>query len=233
MSTEAISQPKLEYSPQSINQQLASGMSRDDLAFEFGHKSFKSTDMYMRRHGYVWDAEIGLYMLAPVQPAPERPVSASVKKIRQILQYFEDGMDPKAIAKLLGFASHTGLAEFMKEKHYFWNSEIQNYELRGGEIPPDQPADDTDPDDDFVEKLARNRDKITEILAGDARPEPPRYFIPGTRMPKSIHMSSTLNELLKTFCDENGMNQREFFDIATIETLKKYGYAAEVKGVLS
>lgn len=233
MSTEAISPNQLEYSPQSINQQLATGLTREDLAFEYGHKSFKSIDMYMRRHGYVWDAEIGLYTLAPTFQPPEKPVSASVKKIRQILQYFEDGMDPKAIAKLLGFASHTGMAEFMKEKLYFWNSDIQNYELRGGEIPQDQPTDDTDPDNDFVEKLARNRDKITEILAGDARPEPPRYFIPGTRMPKSIHMSSTLNELLKTFCDENGTNQREFFDIAIIETLKKYGYAAEVKGILS
>ncbi len=31
---------------------------------------------------------------------------------------------------------------------------------------------------------------------------------------------------------DNNINQREFFEIAAIEMMKKYGYEAEIKGLL-
>ena len=60
----------------------------------------------------------------------------------------------------------------------------------------------------------------------------PRYALPGLRIAKTIQITYPLTEFIKEFTEAKNIIQREFFEIAAIEFLKKYGYAAEVKGLL-
>ncbi len=52
--------PKMEgfaYTPEGISKQLLSETSREHLAKLFGHKSWKTVDMFMRRKNYAWNGE--------------------------------------------------------------------------------------------------------------------------------------------------------------------------------
>jgi len=52
------------------------------------------------------------------------------------------------------------------------------------------------------------------------------------RVAKTIQITNRLNQLLLNFTADKNINQREFFEIAVIEMMKKYGYEAEIKGLL-
>jgi len=54
----------------------------------------------------------------------------------------------------------------------------------------------------------------------------------GVRVAKTIQFSNRLNQLILNFTADKNINQREFFEIAVIEMMKKYGYEAEIKGLL-
>jgi len=60
----------------------------------------------------------------------------------------------------------------------------------------------------------------------------PRYSLAGVRVAKTIQFSNRLNQLILNFTADKNINQREFFEIAVIEMMKKYGYEAEIKGLL-
>ncbi len=60
----------------------------------------------------------------------------------------------------------------------------------------------------------------------------PRYSLAGLRVAKTIQLSNRLNQLVMNFTADKDINQREFFEIAAIEMMKKYGYEAEIKGLL-
>ena len=60
----------------------------------------------------------------------------------------------------------------------------------------------------------------------------PRYSLGGLRVAKTMQFSNNLNQLLLNFTADKNINQREFFEIAAIEMMKKYGYEAEIKGLL-
>lgn len=52
---------KKKYDEHYIVEQLGSGMTREEVAAELGHKDYRSLDMYMRRRGYTWDGEYQTY----------------------------------------------------------------------------------------------------------------------------------------------------------------------------
>lgn len=116
---------------------LAEGKTRDELAEAFGHKNYKTLDIYMRRRNFTWDRHKQTYVPAfrrfDAETISERPVPST--KVANVLSFFErEDADPCVIAKQLGFTDHRELANYMKGKGYEWSSEKKNYVRKVGII---------------------------------------------------------------------------------------------------
>lgn len=120
-----------------ILQGFAEGKSREELAKEFGHKTYKSLDMYMRRRNFTWDGRKGTYV--PLYSRVDREqVELSLvpsTKVARVLALFEkEGADARTVAKQLGFQDHRELATYMKARGYEWSSEKGTYVKMLGEV---------------------------------------------------------------------------------------------------
>ncbi len=227
------------YTPENINRQLMLGRSRDELAVMYGHKNFKTLDMFMRRKGFYWDREKQLYLVkAKKTKNSEEKQQTPTKRIQTILNLFAEGKGPKEVAKATGFNNHLALANYMKEKNYLWNIKTNMYEYQNGKINEEAETEDNVeyPDrnnqhEDLMQFFLNNKNKISEIINNEKK-EVPRYKLNGYKISKYFQISHKLEELLKEFSSENNITQREIIEIGIIETLMKYGYAAEIKGVL-
>ncbi len=227
------------YTPDNINKQLLSGASREHLAKFFGHKSYKSLDMFMRRKNYAWNGNKQVYEIKAKKPKKEDfdEEQTESKRVRQILKSFKEGKDAKKIAKELGFKNHLVLAEYMGDKGYLWNHKTLSYELvEGNKSAPDvmekvEASSADGYDQETVSFIMENKDKIMELLEEDSYKELPRYRVKGYKINKCIQLSHKLDLLLKDFCEDHNITQREIFEISLVETLKRYGYEAEIKGI--
>lgn len=216
------------YTPESINQQLLQGKSREELGRLFGHKNYKTLDIFMRRKGYTWDRDKQLYVVKGVKPKEAIERTPTTKTLQQALKLFETGEDPKEIARQLGFKSHLALADYMKNKGYIWNQHSQRYEYQVGEVDKEEPAA---MQPDSPQQVSQS--DIEDAISNNGSKSIPRYNLPGVRVVKTLQVSNALNELLKHFAEEKNITQREFLEIAIIEAMSRYGYEAEVKGVMS
>ena len=229
----------IAYTPENINKQLLLGKSREQLAKLFGHKSYKSLDMYMRRKNYAWNGDKQVYEIKAKRPKKEdlNEDQAGSKRVRQILKAFKEGKDAKRIAKEFGFKNHLILAEYMKDNGYRWSSTNLCYEYVEGNtsVPEAMKKDEFSTTDGYggetISFIMENKDRIMELLEQDNSKELPRYSIKGYRINKCIQLSHKLDLLLKDFCEDYSITQREMFEISLIETLNKYGYEAEIKGI--
>jgi hypothetical protein len=221
------------YTPDNINQQLLSGASREQLAKLFGHKSWKTVDMFMRRKGYSWNGDKQVYEIKAKRPKNEDfdEEQTGSKRVRQILKSFKEGKDAKKIASELGFKNHLALAEYMKDKEYLWNHQEKCYQFKGSGIGEQEASTvssgNTDKElEELFHQFLSNREEF------DGTKNLPRYSLAGLRVAKTIQFSNRLNQLLLNFTADKNINQRECFEIAAIEMMKKYGYEAEIKGLL-
>ena len=225
----------IPYTPENINYQLTLGKSREELARNFGHKNYKTLDIFMRRKGYSWNRDKQVYELKGIKAVEEaEDVSPGTKKVRQILKLFEEEKDPRDVAKEVGFKNHLVLAEYMQEKGYTWNHKSQRYEPQVGEVSQktEEKADKpTGNEEEMMQLLLQNKDKLQEMLNNNGE-SLPRYSMSGVRIAKTLHIAYKLNELIKQFAEDKDITQREFFELAAMELMKKYGYEAEVKGLL-
>lgn len=253
------------YDENFILQKLMEGISREELAQELGHKSYRSLDMYMRRRGYRWDSDKQIYVLKP-KSNTSSVHSSTTPKIQRILSLFETGIEPKEVAKRVGLKDHRTMAMYMKSKGYIWSSENQNYILLKGPVPTAKNNDFTNSSKNTVENYAqcnnisieekrsngcasdvnlsnidrlnklipmlemieRNKDKLAQLLAVNDGGKIPRYVIGGITITKSLCMSHSLSELVIEFSKEKNISQKEIFEVAIIEFLKKYGYEKEI-----
>lgn len=230
---------EIAYTPDSINQQLLLGTKREELAEIFEHKNYRTLDVFMRRKGYTWDRDNQIYVLKGIKPKGDIEKTPATKRLEQALKLINEGKDPKEVARQLGFKSHLALANYMKEKGYLWDKQEQTYKQQTGEISDNtamrtqtaMPAE-LSQQDEMLQMLIKNRDKLAEIINGNGSESLPRYSLPGVRIAKTIHISNRLNELVKQFSEEKNINQRELIELAIIETMRKYGYEAEIKGLL-
>ena len=230
----------IAYTPENINKQLLLGKSREQLAKLYGHKSWKTVDMFMRRKNYAWNGDKQVYEIKAKRPKEEDSTEEQTgsKRVRQVLKSFKEGKDAKRTAKELGFKNHLALAEFMKDKGYLWDHQESCYQFRGSEAVKDEPAklsckDSENPElEEMVHVLLNNRDYLDILYQLDSNKNLPRYSLGDTRIAKTIHMSNRLNQLVMSFTTDKDINQREFFEIAAIEMMKNFGYEAEVKGLL-
>ncbi|MDS1029684.1 hypothetical protein RDV78_04080 [Bacillota bacterium LX-D] len=240
------------YDDKFILKRLIEGKTRDEIASELGHKSYRTLDMYMRRHGYLWDNFKQTYVLKTAEL--DYPVlNMETSKVSKVISFFESGLDPREIAKKLSFRDHHDLAEYMKGKGYVWSLEQKNYVLNKCTVTEEQPTeaeplplDNDNPEDDayeteviiknllpMLQMINKNRDRLAELLAINESGTIPRYVIGGITITKSLCMSHYLAEMVKDFSKEKNISQREIFEVALIEFFKKYGFEKEVRALFS
>ncbi|WP_077369479.1 hypothetical protein [Anaerosalibacter sp. Marseille-P3206] len=246
---------RIDYDEHFILRSLAEGKTREEIAKILKHKSFRTLDMFMRRRGYKWDSEKQNYILES-QKTNDDYDSISSSKVQQIIDLFKAKIDPKEIAKRVGMTDHMAIAQYMKDKGYAWSPEEQNYTLIKGEIPQTNTVSinnntpenvnieyETEPTTylsklDRLEKLIplletidKNKERILDLLVINDEGTIPRYVVGGITITKSICMSHRLANLVKEFSIEKNISQKEIFEIAIIEFLKKYGYESEINAL--
>ena len=223
----------IAYTPENINKQLLLGKSREQLAKLYGHKSWKTVDMFMRRKGYSWNGDKQVYEIKAKRPKKEDVTDdhAGSKRVRQILKAFKEGKDAKKIAKELGFKNHLILAEYMKDKGYLWDHKESCYKFKDSAVD-EKEIGSVHSNNMGLELEERSQQFLDEREQLGGNNNLPRYSLAGLRVAKTIQFSNNLNQLLLNFTVDKNINQREFFEIAAIEMMKKYGYEAEIKGLL-
>ncbi|KIL45566.1 hypothetical protein KP77_28580 [Jeotgalibacillus alimentarius] len=240
---------------QEVLQGLANNKTRDELASSFGHKNYKTLDIYMRRKGFKWDRTAGTYVLDQPETTPEVASIDRTKAGKVIMMLKDKDADVRQIAMQLGFKNHQELADHMKVRRYFWNSKLNNYEKMSG-IPEEATLPDKDKLEDssgmiklpdrppkdltdfqtylpILEIIEQNKDKLMELLQSTEDTNSfPKYGLPGVPTTKTIQMITSLQEVVKEFCAEKNLTQRELFEIALIDFFRKYGHGHIINPIL-
>ncbi|MCC0566954.1 hypothetical protein [Brevibacillus borstelensis] len=237
---------------------LTEGKTREELAEQYAYSDYRSLDMYMRRRNFTWDRQRQSYVPAHSRldgQDLDSLVSASSKAAQVISLFNKEGADAKVIAKRLGFGDHKELAAYMKGKGYVWSMEKSNYVKQMGVLDeqggPNQ-TNDGNPDNlppspshslseisglarylPIFEMLDRHRDRLVDLLTPASETgNIPRYVIPGVFVTKSVHMTNTLDQLVRDFSREKNISQRDIFVVALVEFFRRYGYEREVETLL-
>lgn len=246
---------------------LIEGKTRDELAEEFGLASWKSLDIYMRRKGFSWDSDTNTYN--PITTKTDKllkEVSSNIPvKAEQIIRKFQQvgkDIDPRVIAKDMGFDDHREMAEYMEQKGLVWNSSEGNYieklkiSSNGNATRDDVKISTTNKasplnsrkemellQEDEIETLlqylplmkilSENKERLLDLLMPSSTGNIPKYAVPGVPKTKSIYMSELLARLVTEFSSSKNLSQREIVEAAVIEYLRRYGYQLEVEKLLS
>jgi hypothetical protein len=170
----------------------------------------------------------------------------SFSKAETIISLIDRGIDVREVAKKKRFKDVQDMANYMKSKSYKWSSLKKNYEreILEKQVSPDVSNYEAECVDDecncncykrfgdILRMLETNKNKLNELLNEDNQGVMKRYRIHGTTKTKSININSSLEQLINGFCDEMNITQKEAFEIAMIDFLKKYGYMDEVNVLL-
>lgn len=85
----------------------------------------------------------------------------------------------------------------------------------------------------LLEMLERNKDRLVDlIMPREDSSKVPRYGVPGVFVTKSVHMTNTLDQLVREYSKEKNISQRDIFAVALIEFFRRYGYEREVNTLL-
>lgn len=235
-----------KYSDQDILVALANGLSRQEIAEKLGHMDSRSIDNYMRSQGYAWNKELGSYRRLRTTIRDLNTTVETSERVIEIISHFATGMNAREVATRFGFANNRELADYMKHQGFKWNAKTNNYEpisasTKAKETPlpsktmiEEYAASLTSFEVDFLKELLTFRDVLMPMLQVKATlaPKLPSYQMKGITHSKSVQMSASLDELLRTFCSENKMSQKQVFEIALIEFLQKYGYENQLGTLL-
>jgi hypothetical protein len=229
-----------------IIRSLAEGKTRDELAKEFNHSDYRSLDMYMRRRNFVWDSEEQNYKPAATR-INKKKINSEVlhsAKVSKIIQAFSEGKDAKAVASEFGFSDHKKLAEYMKNKGYEWSREEENYIPKKGleNNVESQKTQSSLQDENNGSKHTKQQAVVSDQLLNLVKAlqeqlnmtespivdKIPRYLVPGIAKTKSVQISHLLAQLIEDFSYDKNITQRQIFETAIIDFLRKYGYKHEV-----
>lgn len=232
-----------------IIRSLGDGISREELAAQLKYRDYKGLDMYMRRRNFTWDSDAQNYKPVATRINKKKTIQEDTHKgkVSRIMQAFKGGMDPKAVAKEYGFASHRELADYMTKKGYEWNGEEGNYVRKTGiesveelqskasltskEQKENQDKTSTDKDDELFHLVKTLYEKLN-ITSDPIVDRVPRYLVSGIAKTKSVQLSHLLHQLVEDFSYEKNITQRQIFETAIIDFLRKYGYKHEVDTLL-
>ena len=241
-------EPIYEKKAVEIIEAFKAGGNEEEIAQQFGYSNFKSLSNYMRRKNFSWNGSKGNFFPAKSKQASKSyPVQFSeLSRAEKIVALFAEGeFDAKEIAEKMEFNSHRDIAEFMEEKGYQWDSELGNYARLPDEdgqasTHMEEEGSSSNNDSDFkrylplLELLEENEAQLKELLGQAAVPgQMPRYLIRGKANTRSVYMTTALDGVIKDFSKNNNISQREIFEAAIIELLKKHGYQKEINRLLS
>ena len=85
---------------------------------------------------------------------------------------------------------------------------------------------------DYLEENWEQLKDLIEQQKSGTNGELPRYAVPGTTKTKSVYMADSLAELVTEFSKSKNIKQRNIFEAAVIEYLRKYGYGDAVDSIL-
>ena len=246
-------QPIYEDKVKKILQLLGDGLSREEVAEQFQYATYRSMDSYMSRKNFVWDKKKGTYIPADARKASlETIVNFPSDRVRRIvMELNKEGADLKEVALKVGFESYLEMASYMKSKGFEWSQEARNYLFASATMPSDVEGVSTSSNDaslegsltigdgdveqflPLLEWLAMNKEGLQSLLGATvASGQIPRFTLSGTFVTKSVHMTNTLDLMVRDFSKEKNINQREIFEVALIEFFQKYGYEREVETLL-
>lgn len=253
MAKAEVLQPMFDDKVKKILQLLGEGFSREEVAEQFRYSTYRSMDGYMSRKNFVWDKRKGTYIPADALNAPlETMMNFPSDRVRRVvMELNKEGGNPKEVALKIGFDNHLEMARYMKSKGFEWSQEAGNYLCASSTIPTvDEGVATTSTDATLegslsignggvehflplLEWLASSKDGLQSLLgASVASGQIPRFTLQGTFVTKSVHMTNTLDQMVRDFSKEKNINQREIFEVALIEFFQKYGYAREVETLL-
>ncbi|KUO73698.1 MAG: hypothetical protein APF81_01985 [Desulfosporosinus sp. BRH_c37] len=239
---------------------LKEGLPRDKIADQFGYSTWKSLDIYMRRHGFTWDSQGQLYTLALPETPPKEELTLPSIEINpeDVVKLFSIGiLDSREIAKRTGFSGHKEMATYMLRHGYIWSAAALNY------INPNPTTSKGDLEDSvenlretrdvqtdnfamgngtlaiekyktLLEFLWKSRDQLIKIIESMNTENKIRvYTVPGKAKTKSIFLSDGLSELMLTLCQKHSLSQRQGYEAALVEYLTKYGYQDNIEQLLN
>jgi hypothetical protein len=240
MSVTSQKMPKYDDKVNYILRSLAAGITREQLAEEYGHSGFRAIDMYMRRRNFRWSSIEQNYVPVGSKLGTRQLIGENIHpgKVSRILDAFSKGMDPKTVANEFGFKDHQDLADYMTKKGYEWSNEDGNYVRKKG-LEKDKESSNLSSAAEKEEKINPEQSFMIKALykkfCMDTNPIIdwiPHYMLPGIAKTKSLQMSHLLIQLVEDFSSEKNITQRAIFESAIIEFLQKYGYKHEVETLL-
>lgn len=241
-----------------ILEMLEAGKPRDEIADQFGYSTWKSLDIYMRRHGFSWDGQRHIYKKTLSEDFSEKEVNASFKTHNtladvspdDIIRLFNTGiLDARDIAKRTGFPGHKEMAAYMRHKGYIWSSDTMNYINSN----PSTNTEDTLPEQKqihidhslselrindkylpLLEFLWESRDKLIKVIEAEKNDKGKIkiYNIPGQAKTKSIFLSDRLSDLMIALCEKHNISQRQGYEAALVEYLASKGFQDKVEQLL-
>lgn len=233
------------YTDQDILSALAKGLSRQEIAKSYGHIDSRSIDNYMRSQGYCWNTQSESYRKLRTTTNGPVPSVETKEKVIEIIECFAKGMESKEIAGRFAFSNNRELATYMKKQGFEWNAEQHNYLPKSilsdsKPIPKANLSIETTQETlnsvelDFLRELLTYRDVLLPMLRvkKSLTPAFPYYQLQGITHSKSVQLTTSLDELVRTFCREKNISQKQVFEIALIEFLQKYGYENELSTIL-
>lgn len=246
---------------QRILELFAAGNNKHETAKILGYKDYKGLQAYMQRHQYIWDDSIQNYQMlieykkqVKTQRVLMEHEDGANSKPARIIAMLSKKLEARDIAKKLGFEDHKSMATYMKSRGYVWNMEKVNYD-RDMKIIVDEDASESHQNTSLpsnnsrmigkqqvangehqgiLQLLESKKEKLLELLGSydDDEKAIPRFVIGGLSVTKSVHMVTGLDLLIREYSTEKNLSQKDMFQIAMIEFLKKYGYKREVEALI-
>ncbi|WP_163151606.1 hypothetical protein [Anoxybacillus sp. MB8] len=257
----AAEKPIYDERVKEILQGLAEGLTREELAEMFGHANYKTLDIYMRRRNFTWDREKMTYVPKISREKYHDEKVLPLTKAQTVIHMLKQPqVDIEEVCQKVGLKDHRELAEYMTAKGYIWSPQERNYVKKAGKVEttctePKEMVKEKENEEKqeersvpvhstdvlrqlqqylpLLEMLQKHKDKLLEWIVPLHTPDTiPRYIILGRTSGKTIQMSDRLQDLIVEFCNQRNIKQRELFEVALIEFLKRYGYEYEVERLL-
>lgn len=192
-----------------------------EISVKTGFKDHREMAAYMESKGYAWSPEKKNYVENAGLVKPDREITAEIAEPVESENVIPFSFESASTAS--DSSSDAGTASVKKTDERKHRDGGMDEDCKASEVLPDRYAE-------LLEFLDRNKNKLYALLmsSGTQAGTVPRFIVPGTTKTKSVYMSDLLSKLINEFSESKNISQRDIFEGAIIEFLKKYGYAREI-----
>ncbi|MEC1375851.1 hypothetical protein P9D39_16290 [Heyndrickxia oleronia] len=168
MNNEKNTKPIYDRRVKEILEGLSQNIPRDELAKKFGHKNYKTLDIYMRRRNFTWDSENQTYIPKLTKDVPIVEKVKPTSKAGMIIEMLKNpNFNIEYICAKVGFKDHRQIAEYMTSKGFVWSPDEGNYKKTYGMIENDK---DIENDGMEIENILDEPITQKEISEADLNP---------------------------------------------------------------